>query len=264
MKNNIKTEITFLGTGTSGGVPEIGCDCSVCTSDNPKNKRLRTSVFLKFKKGNDKLNILIDTTPDFRQQCLSNKIKRIDAVLYTHNHYDHICGLDELRRFNFLQKSIIPIYADDVVLRFIKKCYSYIFNPIQIGGGVPQVELNEVKYYKEFSVEFVNIMPLLVYHGKLKIVGFRFNDFAYITDASFLPDKTMKQLSNLKLLILNALRYEPHETHFNLEQAVGVVRRVNPQKAFFVHLTHKFDYDKTNSELPDNIRLAYDGLTVYV
>ncbi len=261
----MKSKILFLGTGTSSGVPEIGCDCEVCTSRNPKNKRLRTSVYIEFTEGELKKYILIDTSPDFRYQALKYNIRWIDAILYTHSHYDHIGGFDEIRRFNILQKRAIPVYGTKSVIKNIKHNHKYVFKPIQIGGGVPQIKLNKVIPYKEFNIGFVKIIPLLVYHGKLKIVGYRFKDFAYITDASFLPAKTMEYLKNLKLLILNALRYREHETHFNLEQALRITEKINPEKALYVHMTHDLEHERVNKkELPAEYQLAFDGQIVVI
>lgn len=171
-----------------------------------------------------------------------------------------MAGLDELRRFNYLNKKTIPLYGNKDVLKNIKKKYSYIFHPMQIGGGVPKINLHTIKAYKPFNFLFVKIIPLLVFHGKLKILGFRFNNFAYITDASFLPEKTMAELQNLDLLILNSLRYEPHSTHFNLKESLEIVKKLKPKQAFFIHLTHFFEHETVNKSLPSNVQLAYDGL----
>jgi phosphoribosyl 1,2-cyclic phosphate phosphodiesterase len=253
--SNLK--VAILGSGTSTGVPVIACECKVCTSPDKRNNRTRSSILIS--RGDT--NILIDTSTDLRYQALKNKIKGLSAVLFTHSHADHLHGIDELRSFNFIQKKAMACYADDRTIGRIKAMFSYIFEPQDNGGGgIPRLDMNEVS--APFYVDGLEIMPVEVFHGKQLILGYRIGNVAYITDCSNIPSFSMSKLYNLDLLILGALRHRPHNTHFNIEQALEVVKRIRPQQTYFTHLSHEIDYHKASSELPDGVGLAYDGLVV--
>ena len=251
-------KITVLGSGTSTGIPVIGCSCDVCLSDDPHDKRLRSSILIEI----DGVNLLIDSGPDLRQQVLQNKIKYIDYVLFTHPHYDHVAGLDELRPFTLIKQKPIDIYANSYTLTELKKMFYYIFNtPEQIGGGITDVKLHVIEN-KPFSIQDIEITPIPVKHGKLDIFGYRIKDFAYITDASYISPESMKLLAGTKYLIINALRYREHPTHFNVSEAIEIVKEIAPNKAYFTHIAHALKHKETNMELPEGIALAYDGMIV--
>lgn len=249
-----RAELIVLGSGTSHGVPMIACDCPVCTSSNPRNQRTRCSVLLV----REGYHLLVDTATDFRQQALRERIGRVDAVLYTHSHADHIFGLDDLRRYNYSQPGPIPIYSRRDVLDDLRHVFSYIFNPSQKGGGIPRIELLALEGPTRLGPFLVE--PLPVFHGRLEINAYRFGDLAYVTDVSRIPPASMERLAGVRTLILDALRYQPHPTHFNLDQAIAVVELLKPERAFFTHIAHNFDHDAVNAQLPPHIRLAHDGL----
>lgn len=249
-------ELVVLGCGTSGGVPEIGCDCKVCQSDNPRNKRLRSSIFLRSKSG----GVLIDTGPDFRAQILKYNIPRPDAVLYTHSHADHLHGLDDLR--NFTWENSMPLYGNTRTIEDIRSRFNYLFEEtIQKGGGKAQVELFSVDK-DPLILGGMKIIPIPIMHGKLPILGYRSGNFAYLTDCNFIPESSMSLLKGLDVLIINGLRYRSHSTHFNIEEVLVQIDKIKPQKAYLTHMTHDIDYDQLKSELPDYIEPAYDGLTI--
>lgn len=252
----MKAKLTFLGTGTSGGIPEIGCECPVCLSDEQKNKRLRTSVLLE----QADFKLLIDTTPDLRQQALAYHIRSLDAVLYTHDHYDHLAGLDEIRRFNYYSRQAIPVYGNPYFIRRLRRKYDYCFRPFQLGGGIPKIIPRPVK--KDFAVGPFFVQPVKIFHGRLPILGYRIGSLAYITDASRIPEKSMNLLKGLDVLVLNALRYEKHSTHFNLEESLEVISKCAPQCAYLIHMTHDIDHHTVNNKLPEHVHLAYDGLNI--
>ncbi|MFH1737413.1 MAG: MBL fold metallo-hydrolase, partial [bacterium] len=227
--------VTVLGSGTSSGVPVIGCDCGVCRSDNPRNRRLRSSILVE----TNGINLLIDTTPDLRQQCLQNNIRRIDAVLYTHEHADHIFGCDDLRAFNFLQGANIPAYGHERTIARLRTVFAYFTNPIQLGGGIPQVTFEAIR--EPFSFRDVQIEPIPVWHGKMEVFGYRIGPFAYVNDCSSIPESSLERLRGLRVLILDALRHTPHSTHFSLQEAVEIARQLNVERTFFTHMTHKID-----------------------
>lgn len=245
-----------LGSGTSHGVPMIGCRCLVCTSDDPRNWRARPCVLLELPEG----NVLIDTPPELRLQCIRFGVERVDAVLYTHAHADHLFGLDDLRRFNELQGKAIPLYGEREVLETIRRAFAYVFQPTQVGGGKPLLHLHPIE--GEIHLCGARIEPLRVYHGLLPILAFRVGGFAYVTDVSRIPPETEARLQGLEWLLLDAVRYAPHPTHYCLEQAVEVVRRLKPRRAAFVHLSHDYDHETVNAQLPDGMELAYDGMRV--
>jgi len=213
---------------------------------------------------NGDYRLLVDTSTDLRQQCLMNDIRRIDAVLYTHHHADHVHGIDELRSFNFFNKTTTPCYGSAETLKDIRTKFNYIFDPnTQVGGGLPKLTLNEIDY-NEFNLGGISVTPLEVMHGRLTITAYRFDDIAYVTDCSGIPESTREKLLGLDLLIINALGFEPHATHFCLSQALEAIEDLKPRRALLTHINHKFDHDKLNAELPENVELAYDGLRIPV
>ncbi len=252
-------KITFLGSGTSQGVPLIACNCEVCTSADPKDKRLRSSILIE----SAKTRIVIDSGPDFRQQLLREKIKRLDAVVYTHEHKDHIAGLDEVKAFNFINKMRMPVYATTRVQGALKREFAYIFADEKY-PGIPEVDLvdfeNEV-----FTIGDLVIEPINVMHYKLPVKGFRVNDFAYVTDSNFIAETEKEKLKNLDVLVLNSLRREPHISHFTFQEAIDLVNDLKPRKAYFTHISHQLGlHAEVNKELPSNIELAFDGLQLVI
>ena len=248
-------KVTFLGTGTSQGVPVIACKCKVCRSLNPKDKRLRTSVLLQL----DHLNIIVDSGPDFRYQVLRSGIQKLDAILFTHEHRDHIAGLDDVRSFNFLQKRAMPIYGNDKVLEHIRREFHYVFESKY--PGIPQLEIHQINS-NPFKIENVLITPISVLHHKLPVFGFRIKDFTYITDANTIPDKEFNKILGTKILVLNALQKDNHISHFTLDEALNVIDIIQPEKAYLTHISHNMGlHDNVSKELPSNVKLAYDGLS---
>ena len=253
--------VTFLGTGTSQGVPQIACDCPVCRSTDPRDTRLRPSIFLDVP---DRAAILVDTTPDFRQQALTYGIRRLDAVLFTHSHADHILGLDELRRFNFLQGGPIPCYANGFAWDVIKRTFYYAFDGVpRLGGGVPEIDAHEVAI-DPFVVGGVRIVPVPVWHGRMPILGFRFGNFAYLTDCNRIPDESWPLVAGVDTLVIDGLRDEPHTTHFTVAEALDAIARVAPRRAYLTHMTHDLGHAATSARLPAGVELAYDGLVLDV
>lgn len=248
-------KITFLGTGTSQGVPVIGCGCAVCSSLDFRDKRLRTSVHLAV----DNLSLLIDTGPDFRQQMLREHITKLDGILFTHAHRDHTAGLDDVRAFNFMQHMSMPVYGTATTLQQLKNDFAYIFGPKDY-PGLPQVDLHEIGT-ESFNFQSINITPLLVYHFKMPVLGFRIHNFSYITDCNHIPEETFEKLQGTETLVLNALQREQHISHFNLEEAIRMVDVIKPKQAYFTHISHKLgSHAEVQKELPSHIHLAYDGL----
>ncbi|MBN1916946.1 MAG: MBL fold metallo-hydrolase [Verrucomicrobia bacterium] len=250
------TQVIVLGSGTSQGVPVIGCRCPVCTSTDARNQRSRASASVRF---NDR-RIVIDTAPEFRLQCVRHGIDRLDAVLFTHAHADHVHGLDDVRQFNQIQGTRIPCYGNPETMADLARKFDYFFIETQAGGGKPNVEFIAVE--GPFELFGREIVPLPVLHGRLPVYGYRIGPFAYITDASEIPPETMAKLGGLDTLVLNALRLEPHPTHLSIGQAAGIIRQLEPRHAFLTHLTHRLDHADTEARLPPPIRLAYDGLTL--
>jgi len=253
--------ILFLGTGTSTGVPSMCCDCEVCRSGDPKNKRLRASILVS----ENGQNILVDTSTDLRQQCLIHRIQHVNHVLFTHHHADHVHGIDELRSFNYFNKTVIPCYGNEPTVQELTQKFSYIFSngAVQTGGGLPQLKLHTMGG-EAFTLGGVLVDPLEITHGKLNIAGYKLNNTAYITDCSDIPENTQKKLAGLDLLIINALGFAPHPTHFNLDQALSAIETLKPKRALLTHINHKFDHSTISKELPENVELAYDGMTVEV
>jgi phosphoribosyl 1,2-cyclic phosphate phosphodiesterase len=247
--------VTFLGTGTSHGVPMIGCSCPTCHSTDPRDRRLRPSIVIQIDGG---LSILVDTSTDLRQQALTHGLTRVDAILFTHSHADHVMGMDEVRRFNVLQKSAIRAYADPRTAGDLKRTFSYAFDPSsQKGGGVPQLELSLID--GPFVVEGIGVTPVPIMHGQRPILGFRFGRFGYLTDCNAIPDTSWPLLEGLDVLVLDALRHRPHPTHFSVEEAVAAIARIRPGRALLTHICHDLSHEETNRALPPGIELAYDG-----
>ncbi|MCE5299390.1 MAG: MBL fold metallo-hydrolase [Spirochaetia bacterium] len=254
-------KVRFLGTGTSHGIPVIGCKCPVCTSADPRNNRYRCSVYIC----EGQTGIIIDTPPEYRLRAVEYSIDRLDAVLFTHGHFDHTAGLDDVRVYNELQAMDMPVYSDARTLREIRDRFAYVFMPTQEGGGKPKLQLIEAEPYSEFKVGEMDIMPVEVGHGDMKISGFMINKkFAYLTDNSFLPDRTCDVLRGIDVLVLGALRHKPHPTHFSLEQAVLAAKKIGAKKTYFTHMSHALDHGATEEKLPENIRLSYDGLKLEI
>lgn len=250
-------KVTFLGTGTSQGVPVIACNCAVCQSLDFRDKRFRSSIHIE-KEGK---SFVIDTGPDFRQQILREQIKRLDAVIYTHEHKDHTAGLDDVRAFNFRQKKDMPVYGRQKVIDQLKQEFSYAFGEKKY-PGVPQLEIHEIDG-APFSVEGVNFTPIEVLHLKLPVYGFRIDDFTYITDANYISEAEKEKIKGSKVLVLNALQQDPHISHFNLQQAIELVEELKPEEAYFTHISHKMGRHKVVEEkLPENVNLAHDGLVL--
>jgi phosphoribosyl 1,2-cyclic phosphate phosphodiesterase len=250
--------LTFLGTGTSTGVPVIGCRCAVCSSPDPRNKRLRTSALLEV----DGLNLLFDAGPDLRQQAIAAGLARLDAVLLTHAHADHVAGLDDLRPLNFAQRAAIPLYGTPRTLASVRERFSYAFVNASDGSTRPSLELVEISDANSFQIGSVKVMPFDVQHGTWMITGFRVGGLGYVTDASAIPPASLAHLHDLDVLVLNALRLSPHPTHLSLAQALEVIDELNPRRALLVHMTHDMEHETINALLPEHVRLAYDGQVV--
>jgi phosphoribosyl 1,2-cyclic phosphate phosphodiesterase len=252
-------KITFLGTGTSQGIPLIGCSCSVCTSANPKDNRLRSSVMIEHKN----TNIVIDTGPDFRQQMLREKVTKLDAVVFTHEHKDHIAGLDEVRAFNFINQMVMPVYATDRVQEALKREFAYIFADLDY-PGIPKVKLHTIAE-TVFSVGDIQITPIDVLHYKLPVKAFRIGNFTYITDANFISEEEKEKIKGSEVVVINALRRNEHISHFTLQEAIDLANELKAKKTYFTHISHQLGlHEDVNLELPDHIKLAYDGLTIDV
>jgi len=248
-------KVTFLGTGTSQGVPVIGCDCSVCKSLDFRDKRFRSSIHIQI----DKLSLVIDTGPDFRSQVLREGITQLDAVIFTHEHKDHTAGLDDIRPFNFKQQKDMPVFGKLQVLEQIKREFAYIFSGKRY-PGVPRVETIEIDE-NPFIIEGITITPIPVMHYKLPVLGFRIGDFTYITDANYIPEESLKLIEGTEILVLNALQKESHISHFNLDEAVEMAQKINAKETYFTHISHKLGtHHAVDQELPEGIALAYDGL----
>lgn len=251
-------KLTFLGTGTSTGVPSVACDCETCRSPDPRDKRLRVSVLIE----HDGKTILVDTSSDFRQQALRARIKKLDAILITHCHVDHVFGLDDIRPLNF-RYGALGIFADQAAWKDLRRIFQYIFQPTHVGGGLPQLIPHTIEKNAPFCfTENLLVTPLEVIHGKLPVIAYRFNDFAYATDLSFIPEDAMQGLQNLDVLVLDCVRLKPHSTHLGLQEALEYIEKLKPKKAFLTHLNHDVLYARDSRLLPDNVQFAVDGLVV--
>jgi phosphoribosyl 1,2-cyclic phosphate phosphodiesterase len=254
---DIRGQLIFLGTGTSVGVPCVGCGCEVCTSENPKNQRMRCALALGLPEG----NLLIDTPPDLRSQLLREKIGVIHAVLYTHDHADHVFGLDDLRLFPHYLGHQLPVYCEDFVEARIRKSFDYAFAADNHGyaGGVPQLDLRRIAT-EPLDLLGQRVVPMRLIHGKFSVLGFRFGNIAYCTDTNGIPPESMTLLEGLDVLILDALRQRSHVTHFGLDQAIEVARQLRPNRTLFTHMCHDLEHEATNATLPQGMELAYDGM----
>jgi phosphoribosyl 1,2-cyclic phosphate phosphodiesterase len=256
--------ITVLGSGTSVGVPTVGCPCAVCRSDDPRDKRLRPSVLVSYEGGGRSRNVLIDTTPDLRQQALTAGFTWIDAILFTHAHADHIMGLDDIRPFNYGRPDRIPAYGTAETLGRLRDAFSYAFEgEATHAGGRPRVEA-AVLNASAVDIHGLEFHPLRVWHGRAEITAFRFGNAAYVTDQSDIPSESLPLLEDLDVLFLGALRREPHPTHSTVDQALAWVERLRPRRAYFTHICHHLPHAETNAQLPGGVELAYDGLVIDV
>jgi len=251
--------ITVLGSGTSSGVPTIGCSCATCASTDPHDNRLRPSVLMQY----GGKNVLIDTTPDFRAQALRAGIGRVDAILYTHAHADHILGLDDVRPLNYHQKMSIPAYGTEATLDIVRRVFRYAFDAVPSQSSAPRVDLHTITE-APFDLFGLRVIPIPLMHGRGATLGFRFGDAAYLTDHSDIPESSKALLLNLDVLFLDALRHRPHPTHSTVEQSLASVRELAPKRAFFTHICHDLPHAQTESAFPPNVRLAYDGLQLEV
>ena len=250
--------VTFLGTGTSQGVPVIACHCPVCQSTDKKDNRLRSSILMEY----NEHAVVIDTGPDFRYQMLRQHVDRLDAVLMTHSHKDHIAGLDDVRAYNYQQQQSIPIYSNKATHDALRKEFYYAFSEYKY-PGVPQLELEEIEAGQAFELYGASILPIEVMHFKMPVLGFRLGDFAYITDAKTISNESYALLAGVKVLVLNALQKDPHISHLTLDEALDVVKRIAPEQTYLTHISHRFGkHQDIQKELPDGVFVAYDGLAI--
>ncbi len=251
--------LTFLGTGTSHGIPVIGCDCPVCQSTNPRNHRYRPSVLVEWR---GKI-VLIDTPPELRLQLLRAGVRHLDALVYTHTHADHLFGLDDVRIFNMRSGTALPVFGSKQTLENVRRQFFYVFDDGPLAGGKPQLDLHEISPLDQpFVAASLPIQPIPVMHGPTPVLGYRFANVAYVTDTNHIPAASLDLLRGLDVLILDALRERPHPTHFSLSEALAVVDRLAPRRAFFTHVCHDLEHEATNRRLPPGVELAYDGLSV--
>jgi phosphoribosyl 1,2-cyclic phosphate phosphodiesterase len=269
--------VTVLGSGTSHGVPAIGCDCAVCRSSDPRDRRTRPSILIEILPGPGESgvacpaspivdavrSILVDTSTDLRAQALAYRVRRVDAILFTHSHADHVFGLDDVRRYNQMQKTAIACYADAETLANLRRMFAYVFAPSsQLGGGIPKLSLFQIA--GPFTLGGVEVVPVPLFHGRLPVLGFRIGGFAYLTDCNRIPDESWPLLAGVRTVILDALRHRPHSTHFSVAEAVEVVARLGTERAYFTHICHDLPHAETCAQLPAGVELAYDGLVIEV
>jgi phosphoribosyl 1,2-cyclic phosphate phosphodiesterase len=251
--------VTVLGSGTSHGVPSIGCDCDVCRSTDPRDRRTRPSILID----TGGTNILVDTSTDLRAQAIANDVRRVDAILFTHTHADHVFGIDDVRRFNQMQKGAIPCFASADTAASLRRMFSYIFEPPkQVGGGLPQLTLRPIA--GEFCLGGVEITPVPVFHGALPVLGFRIGSFAYLTDCNRIPEESFARLVGVRTLIVDALRRRPHSTHFSVDEAIAAASRIGAERTWLTHICHDLGHAATCASLPAGVELAYDGLVIEV
>lgn len=255
----MELRITVLGSGTSAGVPTVLCDCDVCRSDDPRDNRMRPSVYVEY----GGRGVLIDTTPDLRTQSLRFGIPRIDAVLFTHSHADHIMGLDDVRPYNFRQRGPIPIFGSAETLTNIQRAFWYIFEDLPQESAIPKLDPHQIDG-DPFDLFGMQFLPVRVAHGKGEVYGFRFGNAAYLTDHSDIPAESLEKLRGLDVLFLDALRHKPHPTHSTLDRSLKWVEELKPRRAYFTHMCHDIHHGRTEARLPDHVRLAYDGLRIHV
>ena len=260
-------KVTVLGSGTSHGVPSIGCDCAVCRSSDPRDKRTRPSIWIELAGEAPSpfaaavRSILVDTSTDLRTQALARDMRRVDAILFTHSHADHVFGLDDVRRYNQMQRTSIPCYADGDTLESLKRMFSYVFDPPQQkGGGVPQLSLFRIA--GPFSLGGVEVVPVPLFHGRLPVLGFRIGAFAYLTDCNRIPDESWPLLDGVRTVILDALRHRRHSTHFSVGEALDASARLGAERTYFTHICHDLPHAATCARLPAGVELAYDGLVL--
>jgi phosphoribosyl 1,2-cyclic phosphate phosphodiesterase len=261
--------VTVLGSGTSHGVPAIGCDCPVCRSSDPHDHRTRPSILIEVQAdppspfAGSVRSILVDTSTDLREQALKNDVRRVDAILFTHSHADHVFGMDDVRRYNQMQQSAIPVFADGETLASICRMFAYVFEPPkQKGGGLPQ--LVPFRIAGAFTLGGVEIVPVPVFHGRLPVLGFRIGSFAYLTDCNCIPDESFTLLEGVRTVVLDALRHRPHSTHFSVDEAIAASRRMGAKRAYFTHICHDLPHAETCAQLPPGVELAYDGLVLEI
>ncbi len=253
-------KITFLGTGTSQGVPFIGCDCPVCTSADKRNDRLRTAVWID----TPEASVVIDSGPDFRQQMLRYNVRRLDAIVFTHGHKDHVAGMDDVRAYNFHDKKAMNVYADLNTQEVLKREFQYVFQELNY-PGIPQVDLNTINGDNSFNINGLKFNPIKVLHYKMEVLGFRIGDFTYITDANYISPEQLDKAKGSKVLVLNALRHEAHPSHFTLKEAIEVATSVGAENTYFTHISHQLGlHDEIETTLPQGMHLAYDGLTLHL
>ncbi|HSM15116.1 MAG TPA: MBL fold metallo-hydrolase [Thermoanaerobaculia bacterium] len=248
--------VTLLGTGTSTGVPVVTCDCAVCRSDDPRNRRTRPGIRVDLAGG----TAVVDTSPDFRDQALRFGIGRVDAVLFTHPHADHVFGLDDLRVYNFRQRAAIPCFGSERTIGRLRQIFSYVFEEGQEGGGKPKLDLIAVR--EPFDLLGEQVVPIPVWHGEMEVFGYRIGPFAVVTDVSRIPDEGYAALDGVEVLVLSALRYTPHPTHYSIEQAIEVAGRIGARRTLFTHIAHEVDHGNLRVPLPAGVEIGYDGLVV--
>lgn len=251
-------KLTFLGTGTSQGIPLIGCQCAICLSNDSKDKRLRTSVMIQ----SETTTVVIDSGPDFRQQMLREDVRKLDGLVFTHSHKDHLAGMDDIRAFNYIQNKDMDIYANKETQNMIRNDFAYIFHN-KTYPGIPQVQMHLIDKNNAFTIDDITIQPIEVVHYKMKVLGFRVNNLTYITDANFIAEEEKEKIKGSDILILNALRREKHISHFTLEEAIEISQELKPKQTYFTHISHQLGLHKeVEKELPDGINLAYDMLSI--
>ncbi|MFP5226485.1 MAG: MBL fold metallo-hydrolase [Acidobacteriota bacterium] len=259
----MKAEIIVLGSGTSMGVPTLGCRCAVCTSADPRNRRTRPSIAIRWNGAGRESLVLIDTGPDFRQQALREGIHHVDAVFYTHAHADHILGLDDLRPLSFQHKpNLMPLFADEQTAQILRRIYDYTFSVDSTYPNRARVELHRLEGQQTVAVDGATFQRVPLLHGDLEVAGFRFGSAAYLTDMSAIPEASLPLLEGLDVMIVDALRPQPHPSHANIAESLRWVERVQPRQAWFTHMSHEVDHEETEKDFPDNVRLAYDGLRI--